>query len=104
LHTATHYPHIHSLPTRRSSDLTGELYNKENIGSVVSMSAPNITDDTLFVGGSSPNPYTFSAYDLTNDTFKWQNEFPDVYSGLDDVPPAVSDNIVVTTALEKAED
>src|SRR5699024_10888564 len=56
------------------------------------------------VGGSSPNPYTFSAYDLTNDTFKWQNEFPDVYSGLDDVPPAVSDNIVVTTALEKAED
>jgi len=83
---------------------TGELYNKEKIGSVISMSAPNITDDTLFVGGGAPKPYTFTAYDLTNDAFKWQTEFPDVYSGLDDVPPAVSDNIVVTTALEHAED
>jgi len=83
---------------------TGELYNKADIGSVVSMSAPNITDETLFVGGGAPKPYTFSAYDLTNDAFKWQTEFPEVYAGLDDVPPAVSENIVVTTALEKAAD
>jgi len=83
---------------------TGELYNKENIGSTVSMSAPNITDDTLFVGGSGPEPYTFSAYDLTNDEFKWQTEFAEVYAGLDDAPPAVFDNIVVTTALEEVED
>lgn len=78
---------------------TGELLHKEELGSTVSMSAPNITDDTLYVGGSGPLPYTFSAYDLTNDEIEWQTEYPDVFAGLDDVPPAVSDNIVVTTAL-----
>src|SRR5699024_3878568 len=60
-----------------------------------------ITGDTLYVGGSGPLPYEFSAYDLKTDEFKWQKEFPDVISGLDDVPPAVTDNIVVTTALEE---
>ena len=83
---------------------TGELLHKANIGSVVSMSAPNITGNTLYVGGGSPIPYTFSAFDLESDEFKWQIEFPEVYAGLDDVPPAVSDGIVVTTALEKADD
>src|SRR5699024_10202080 len=61
-------------------------------------------NDILFVGGSGPFPYTFSAYDLKNDEFIWQKEFPDVYSGLDDVPPAIYENIVVTNRLEKAED
>src|SRR5699024_832867 len=79
---------------------SGELLHKAEIGSVVSMSAPNITDDTLYVGGSGPMPYEFSAYNLTDDEFIWQTEFPDVVAGLDDVPPAVSDNIVVTTAVE----
>lgn len=83
---------------------TGELFHKANIGSTVSMSAPNITGDTLYVGGGAPTPYTFSAFDLESDEFKWQAEFPEAYAGLDDVPPAVSDGIVVTTALEKAED
>lgn len=30
----------------------------------------------------------------------WQTAFPEVHAGLDDAPPAVSDGIVVTTALE----
>lgn len=79
---------------------TGELKHKEEIGHTVSMSAPNITEDTLYVGGSAPMPYTFSAYNLEQDEIKWQTEFPEVHSGLDDVPPAVTDNFVVTTALE----
>ncbi|WP_088052320.1 outer membrane protein assembly factor BamB family protein [Virgibacillus dakarensis] len=79
---------------------TGKLLNKADIGSVISMSAPSIDQRTLYVGGGRPKPYTFSAYDLQTDEFKWQTEFPDVFAGLDDVPPAVSNNIVVTTALE----
>ncbi|MYL57154.1 PQQ-binding-like beta-propeller repeat protein [Virgibacillus halodenitrificans] len=78
---------------------SGELLHKAEIGSTASMSSPNITEGMLFVGGSGPKPYTFSAYDLTSDEFKWQTEFPDVFAGLDDVPPAVSKNLVVTTAL-----
>lgn len=83
---------------------SGELLHKAEIGSVVSMSAPNITDETLYVGGSGPLPYDFSAYNLTEDEFVWQKEFPDVVAGLDDVPPAVADNIVVTTAVEGSYD
>ncbi|MDY0394129.1 PQQ-binding-like beta-propeller repeat protein [Virgibacillus halophilus] len=79
---------------------SGKLLHKENIGHTVSMSAPNIKDETLYVGGSSPNPFTFSAYDLQNDELKWQTEFPSVFAGLDDVPPAISGNLVVTTAVE----
>lgn len=82
----------------------GELLHKAEIGKVISMSAPAIEDNTLFVGGSGPLPFSFSAYDLQADDFKWQKEFPDVFSGLDDVPPAVHENIVITTALERAED
>lgn len=83
---------------------SGELIHQAEIGKVISMSAPAIDDDTLFVGGSGPLPYTFSAYDLETDEFKWQEEFPDVFSGLDDVPSAVHENTVITTALEKADD
>lgn len=83
---------------------TGEVLHQAYIGSTISMSAPNITEDTLYVGGGAPEPYTFSAYDLENDDFKWQTEIPEAYAGLDDVPPATSDNLVVTTALEKAGD
>lgn len=78
---------------------SGKLINKNNMASVVSMSSPSVIKDTLYVGGGRPKPYTFSAYDLTSDEFKWQTEFPDVFAGLDDVPPAVSENLVVTTAL-----
>lgn len=83
---------------------TGDLEHKEEIGHTVSMSAPNITDDTLFVGGSAPEPYTFSGYNLEQDEMAWQTGFPEVHAGLDDVPPAVSDEIVVTTALEGEKD
>lgn len=83
---------------------TGEVLHQAYIGSTISMSAPNITEGTLYVGGGAPEPYTFSAYDLENDDFKWQTEIPEAYAGLDDVPPATGDNLVVTTALEKAED
>lgn len=79
---------------------TGDLKHKEELGHTVSMSAPNISGDSLYVGGSGPKPYTFSAYDLQEDEIEWQREFPDVFAGLDDVPSAVSDDIVVTTALE----
>ena len=83
---------------------SGELLHKAKIGSTVSMSAPNITENTLYVGGSGPLPYTFSAYDLEKDEFKWKTEFTDVIAGLDDVPPAVMDNVVVTTAVEGSYD
>lgn len=83
---------------------SGDLLHKEEIGSTVSMSAPNQTEDMLYVGGSGPLPYKFYGYDLANDDFKWETEFPDVIAGLDDVPPAVSDNIVVTTAVEDSGD
>lgn len=79
---------------------TGELEHREDLGHAVSMSAPNVTDDSLYVGGGKPEPYTLSSYDLRQDDLDWQTEFPDVFAGLDDVPPAVSDNLVVTTALE----
>ncbi|WP_234028633.1 outer membrane protein assembly factor BamB family protein [Lentibacillus sp. Marseille-P4043] len=95
LYVATGDKHLYKL-----DPANGELLHKADIGSTVSMSAPNITDDTLYVGGSGPLPYTFSAYDLQADEFKWQTEFPAVFAGLDDVPPAVSGDIVVTTALE----
>jgi outer membrane protein assembly factor BamB len=83
---------------------TGAVLHHAYIGSTISMSAPNITEDTLYVGGGAPNTYTFSAYDLEKDDFKWQTEMPEVYAGLDDVPPATSDDLVVTTALEKSDD
>lgn len=91
--------HLYKLDSK-----TGELMHKEEIGHTVSMSAPNIYKDTLFVGGSGPDPFTFSAFDLKRDEMKWQTEFPDVFAGLDDVPPAIQDNIIVTTALESDKD
>src|SRR5699024_660067 len=94
VYIATGDKHLYKLDPE-----TGELLHKAEIGSTVSMSAPNVTEDTLYVGGSGPLPYMFYAYDLKNDEFKWQTEFPDVFAGLDDVPPAVAGNTVVTTAL-----
>lgn len=95
LYVTTGDKHLYKLNTDN-----GELLHKAKIGSTVSMSSPNITEDTLYVGGSGPLPYTFSAYNLTSDEFKWQTEFDKVVAGLDDVPPAVFKNSVVTTAVE----
>ncbi|WP_245745378.1 PQQ-binding-like beta-propeller repeat protein [Lentibacillus persicus] len=94
LYIATGDKHLYKLDPE-----TGELLHKAEIGSTVSMSSPNITDETLYMGGSGPLPYTFYAYDVKKDVFKWQMEFPDVFAGLDDVPPAVANNTVVTTAV-----
>ncbi|MFD1363682.1 outer membrane protein assembly factor BamB family protein [Lentibacillus salinarum] len=94
VYAATGDKHLYKLDLESGKEL-----HKTEIGSTISMSAPNLTEDTLYVGGSGPLPYEFSAYDLTSDTIKWQTEFPNVFAGLDDVPPVVSDNIVVTTAL-----
>lgn len=82
---------------------TGEMLHKEELNRWVSMSAPAVENDTLFTGGGGDYPFLFTAYDLKFDEIKWQTKFPDVLEGLDDVPPAVHDNIVVTTALEMAE-
>src|SRR5690625_2151447 len=99
IYSVTGYKHLYKhVPD------TDELLHKAEIGSTVSMSAPVIEEDTLYVGRSGPLPYAFSAYDLKNDEFKWQKEFPEVIAGLDDVPPAIHDDIVVTTALVEAED
>ncbi|MYL33857.1 PQQ-binding-like beta-propeller repeat protein [Pontibacillus yanchengensis] len=80
---------------------SGEVNEKIEIGSTFSMSSPNISDGNLFVGGGAPKPYTFYSVDLETDEIAWKTEIPEVFAGLDDVPPAMDENIVVTTALEK---
>src|SRR5699024_5960455 len=78
---------------------TGKEEWKYNLGSVISMSAPNIKDGILYVGGSSP--YKFFAVDLNEKELKWEQSFEQVTSGLDDVPPVVSDKgVVYTTAVQ----
>ncbi|CQR46204.1 Outer membrane protein assembly factor BamB precursor [Paraliobacillus sp. PM-2] len=81
---------------------SGNLTERTFLGAITSMSSPNLTEDVLYMGGSSD--YTFTAFDLQEDAIKWQTDFPDVVAGLDDVPPAVSDGIVVTTAIEGSYD
>nr|WP_272932701.1 PQQ-binding-like beta-propeller repeat protein [Virgibacillus halodenitrificans] len=78
---------------------TGTELHKEDLTSYVSMSSPAIAEDTLYVGAGKPKPYILTAYDLSIDDIKWRTEFPDVFSGLDDVPPAVSNGVVITTGL-----
>lgn len=77
----------------------GKLAHKHELGSTVSTSSPNIHEDTLYVGGGPPDPHTFHAYDLKNDEIKWETKLPEVEMGLDDVPPAIDEGIVVTTGL-----
>lgn len=73
------------------------------LGSVISMSAPNIKDGILYVGGSSP--YKFFAVDLDEEKMKWEMPFEKVTSGLDDVPPVVSDEgLVYTTGVQDTDD
>src|SRR5699024_6671352 len=78
----------------------GKAEYKEKLRHTVSISDPNIYNNNIYVGGSGPEPYTFSAYDLNEDKIKWQTEFPEVFAGLDDVPAAIEDDIVITTAIE----
>lgn len=83
---------------------TGTEKWKLEIGHTVSMSSPNIKDGILYVGAGSPRPYTFSAVDLSEQELVWQTEFENVTAGLDDVPPAIHDNLVITTALVESDE
>lgn len=66
------------------------------------MSAPNIHKDTLYVGGNGPKPFNFSSFDLEQNKITWQTNFPDVFAGLNDIPPTLKDDIVwsVNTKLD----
>lgn len=77
---------------------SGEELHRTDIGHVVSMSSPAEHDGKLFFGAGSPAPYSFFSYDTATDKFAWSREFPEFNRGLDDVPPAVDEGIVVTTA------
>ncbi|TAA72880.1 hypothetical protein D2909_04355 [Planococcus salinarum] len=83
---------------------TGDEKWKLEIGHTVSMSSPNIKDGILYVGAGSPRPYTFSAVDLAERELVWQTELENVTAGLDDVPPAIHDNLVITTALVESDE
>lgn len=77
---------------------TGDELHTADLGHVVSMSSPSEHDGVLFFGGGAPAPYTFFAYDTAEDEMAWEAEFPEFNRGLDDVPPAVDEGLVVTTA------
>ncbi|GAM16253.1 cell surface protein [Mesobacillus selenatarsenatis SF-1] len=77
---------------------------KLKLGHVVSMSSPNIKDGKLYVGGGLPHPYSFFGIDLTTKQILWETEFNNVYAGLDDVPPVIFENLVITTALERTDE
>src|SRR5699024_4785865 len=77
---------------------TGEEVSRTDIGHVVSMSSPGSNGDLLFFGGGHPAPFAFTALDPHSSEIAWQVEFPDVISGVDDVPPAISGDTVVTSA------
>src|SRR5699024_6314424 len=64
------------------------------------MSSPVIKDGILYVGGTKPS--VFFAIDLEKKAIKWKKTLKDVLTGLDDVPPVISDDdIVYTTGIEK---
>lgn len=70
-----------------------------NLGSYVSMSSPSITNGIMYFGGA--DPFTFFAVNLNTKKILWKRSFPQVGWGLDDVPPVISNHLVITTALEK---
>lgn len=76
---------------------TGDELDVVETGHVVSMSSPSERDGVLYFGGGAPAPYTFFAYDTSADGYAWKREFPEFNRGLDDVPPAVDEGVVVTT-------
>lgn len=79
---------------------TGEESWSLNLNSVISMSSPNIKDGILYVGGTTPS--VFFAVDLDKKKMKWEKSLDKVISGLDDVPPVVSEeNFVYTSGIVK---
>ena len=93
LYVVTGDRHLYELDPK-----TGEERSTTEIGHTVSMSAPAAVGDMLYFGGGAPQPYTFFAYNTSAGDFAWSTPFEDFRAGLDDVPPAVADGIVVTTA------
>lgn len=97
IYAVTGDSHLYKLDSE-----TGKLIKKAAINSRISMSSPANDGGKLYMGGvDKKRDYFFSAYDMKKDTFEWQKFLPAVTEGLDDVPPAVDQDIVVTTAVER---
>lgn len=77
---------------------SGEQRSVTDLAGIVSMSSPSVENGMLYFGTGSPAPYTFYAYDTETDEVAWTTELDQVITGLDDVSPAVSNGIIVTTA------
>jgi outer membrane protein assembly factor BamB len=76
---------------------TGEEIEQVDVGSTMSMAAPAAADGLLYTAGLRPEP-KLVAYDMEARAMAWETPLPQVDSGLDDVPPAVSGGVVVTTS------
>lgn len=73
------------------------------LGSFVSMSSPAVDDaGRLYVGGG--DPYRLFCIDTHDNRIAWHADFPDMLGGIDDVPPAVADNVVVTSGVYRTND
>ena len=73
------------------------------LGSFVSMSSPAVDDaGRLYVGGG--DPYRLFCVDTHDDRILWHADFPDMLGGVDDVPPAVADGVVVTSGVYRTDD
>ncbi|GAA1345854.1 PQQ-binding-like beta-propeller repeat protein [Arthrobacter roseus] len=80
---------------------TGKEQSRTDIGSAVSMSSPALKDGILYFGAGHPPPgFSITAYDTGSNKILWQSDFPETLYGMDDVPPAVHDSVLVTTAIE----
>ncbi|MFE7629972.1 PQQ-binding-like beta-propeller repeat protein [Kocuria sp. NPDC057446] len=92
IHAATGDRHLHVIDAA-----TGEGLERVDVGAVMSMSAPAAADGMLYTGAFDGGPKVVG-YDMDARETAWTTEFPEAGSGLDDVPPAVSEGIVVTTS------
>ncbi|WP_298585406.1 PQQ-binding-like beta-propeller repeat protein [uncultured Kocuria sp.] len=92
IHAATGDRHLHVIDAA-----TGEGLERVDVGAVMSMSAPAAADGMLYAGAFAGGPRVVG-YDMDAREMVWTTAMPDVRSGLDDVPPAVSEGVVVTTS------
>jgi outer membrane protein assembly factor BamB len=92
IHAATGDRHLHVIDAE-----TGEGLERVDVGAVMSMSAPAAADGMLYTGAFDGGPRVVG-YDMDGREMAWTTEFPEAGSGLDDVPPAVSEGIVITTS------
>lgn len=94
LYVVTGDAHLYELDPE-----TGGQRDVKPLQNRVSMSSPAVADDVLYFGGGNSRPSRVYAYDTKAKTFAWRTELPEVTAGIDDVPPAVADGVVVTTAV-----